>query len=110
MDSLFIVNGWVSLAGAIAASWIVLHPNIHEGLTVKIGMIAIAFSLLVTAALTFSGGANWHGLLAAGVVLRAGFVVVCLSVLWRVWRFLHGNQRLRRDSDWRCILTKQEPQ
>lgn len=105
MDTLHIANGVMSLLGAGIVSRIILHPDIHEGFVAKVGLIAIVFSLLATAALALSGADDRAGLWAAGLVLRAGLVLVCGAILWRARSFLKSNRRARRNADWRDILT-----
>jgi hypothetical protein len=105
VDGLHFANGVVSLLGASVVSCVVLHPNIHEGLAAKVGLILMALSMLATAALTLTETENWGGLWAAGLVMRVGVVIVCGSILWKAHVFLRSNIRVRRSADWRDILT-----
>jgi hypothetical protein len=100
MDALHVANGVMSLLCAVMLAWIILHPNIHEGVLVKVGMNLMMFSLLVTAYYTLGDHYEpWHHLWRAGFTLRLGlFIVVCGLVVkayqapMRKWG--------RRMSDW----------
>lgn len=87
--------------GVFALSWVVLHPRIHEGLVIKIGLVAMIFSLAATAALTLSNTENWTALWRAGFVLRLGLFLVGCGVIWRAYGLHLKHERpMRRVSDW----------
>lgn len=101
MDCWHYLNGIISLMGVVALSWVVLHPRIHEGLVIKLGLVAMIFSLSATAALTLTDTENWAGLWRAGFALRLGLFIAGCGVIWRAygihWRL---SKPKRRATDW----------
>lgn len=80
----YYANGIVSFIAAVCLSWVVLDPRVQEGLIVKIGLMMMIFSLMITAGLTLqdstAGGDYWR----AALWLRVGIAVVCIGVFIRV--------------------------
>ena len=101
MDCWHYLNGVISIMGVFALSWVVLHPKIHEGVLIKVGLVAMIFSLAATAALTLTNTENWTGLWRAGFVLRLGLFLAGVGVIWRAYGLhLKRNRPMRRMSDW----------
>lgn len=75
-------NGLASLLAAAMLAGLVLNPKIHEGLIVKLGLMAMIWGLIGTAYLTLSESQNWQAVWNAGLLLRAGVCVVCAGVWW----------------------------
>ena len=101
METLHVANGLASLVGAIALSWVVLHPKIHEGIMVKAGLVMMILSLASTATLTLTGTENWDGLWRAGFALRLGLCIVVFGVGVRLYSLPSQTHRFkRRHSDW----------
>lgn len=71
-------NGVLSVVAAAALTYVVISPRINEGGWIKVGMVAMIFSLIVSAMYSF-----WSLPIAtaynASMVLRGGIVVVCLG-------------------------------
>lgn len=102
MDEWHILNGVISIMGVFALSWVVLHPRIHEGLVIKIGLVTMIFSLAATAALTLTETENWTALWRASFALRLGLFLAGCGVIWRAYGINWRNSSPRRRvSDWR---------
>lgn len=99
MDCWHFLNGWMSLMGVGVLSWVVLHPKIHEGVVIKIGLITMIFSLGATAAVTLSATEDWDALWRAGFALRLGLFLVGCGVIWRAYGSRRFGSRHRRASD-----------
>lgn len=78
-----IANGLVSLLGAAMLTGLILNPKIHEGVTVKIGLMLMVWGLIGTAYLTLSASENWGAVWNAGLLLRIGLVVTCAGTWCR---------------------------
>lgn len=101
MDCWHYLNGVISIMGVFALSWVVLHPRIHEGVLIKVGLVTMIFSLAATAALTLTNTENWTALWRAGFVLRLGLFLAGVGVIWRAYGLhLKRNRPMRRMSDW----------
>lgn len=83
LTTMHAANGLVSLLAAAMLAGLVLNPKIHEGLIVKLGLMAMIWGLIGTAYLTLSESQNWQAVWNAGLLLRAGIFVVCAGVGWR---------------------------
>lgn len=106
MDSWHLASGLISLVAAFAFSWAVLHPGINEGLVVKVGMILMIFSLLVTAWLTLTQSQDWTAYWRAAFWLRLGLLVTTLGMVARLLGWTrHPRRRL---SDWISSDTKRQ--
>lgn len=98
MDPWHIASAICSGVGAIVLAAIVLHPQIHEGLTVKAGLIVATLSLAGTALLTLSGSHDWSAYWRAGFSLRAGLALACVGILLRAHRLGRlARQRQQRE-------------
>lgn len=97
MDPWHIASGASSLVAAIVLAAIVLHPQIHEGLIVKAGLIVAILSLFGSALLTLAGSQDWPAYWRAGFSLRAGLAVACVGILLRAHR-LGRLSRLRQQA------------
>ena len=88
MESLIVgpmqlANGAVSLIEAAMLAGLILNPKIHEGITVKIGLMLMVWGLIGTAYLTLSESQNWGAVWNAGLLLRIGLCIVCVGTWWR---------------------------
>lgn len=90
----------VSLIGALLLTFVVLHPRINEGLTIKTGLILMIFSLLTTFALVaVEQSRSPEAFLAAAFILRLGVVITAVGILmWahrraKIHRAITGKQR-----------------
>lgn len=74
----------IPLASALALSWVVLHPGIHEGVVLKAGLILMIFGLLSVARSTYESAAGGSG----GFTISVGVLVSCLGAAARMssWR------------------------
>lgn len=79
------LNGGLSIAAAIGLSYVVLSPRIEEGGLIKVGLIAMIFSLIASAAYSFLDLPMALAFKAA-VVLRGGIVVVCVGYWFKFKR------------------------
>lgn len=95
------LNGIISVMGVVALSWVVLHPRIHEGLLIKVGLVIMIFSLASTAVITLSETENWVALWRAGFALRLGLFMVGCGVIWKAYGIqIKRNGPIRRSTDW----------
>lgn len=98
MDHWHIASAASSAVAAAILAAIVLHPQIHEGLVVKAGLIVAIISLAGAAMLTLSGSQDWPAYWRAGFSLRAGLAVACVGILWRAHRLGRlSRQRQQRE-------------
>lgn len=86
MEPWHIASGVSCVVAALVLSIIVLHPGIKEGLLVKVGLVAMILSLSATAALTFTGSADWPAYWRAAFTLRIGLAVTCAGILLKAHR------------------------
>lgn len=86
MDPWHIASAASSAIAAFVLAAIVLHPQIHEGLIVKSGLVVAILSLVGTAMLTLSGSEDWSAYWRAGFSLRVGLAVACVGILLRARR------------------------
>jgi hypothetical protein len=101
MDNWHLLNGVVSIMGVFALSWVVLHPKIHEGVVIKLGLVMMIFSLAATAILTLTETENWTALWRAGFALRLGLFLAGCGVIWRAYgMYWSGRLPKRRATDW----------
>jgi hypothetical protein len=71
-------NGFLSIAAAAALSFVVLSSRVDEGAWIKLGLIAMIFSLIVSALYSFFD-LPLKTAYNAAFVLRGGIVVVCIG-------------------------------
>lgn len=101
MDRWHYLNGIISIMGVLALSWVVLHPRIHEGLLIKVGLVTMIFSLAATAVLTLTGTENWTAIWRAAFALRLGLFFAGCGVIWRAYGLHWRNSPpRRRAADW----------
>jgi len=73
-----ILNGVLSVAAAGTLTYVVMSPRIDEGGLIKVGLMAMILSLIVSAMYSFSD-LPFMAAYNAALVLRGGIVVVCLG-------------------------------
>ena len=95
-------SGIISLVAAFCLAFVVLHPDIQEGIILKTGMILMAMALMVTFAITMvEPHYDANALLASGFILRLGILVVCIGVMMKAnragkrKRMIRGEQRTK---------------
>lgn len=103
---IIIVMAIAALAVATTA-WLVMHPRVHDGITIKVGLIVIAVGCYALA---------WHiadldaarAALVAPVVratacIGAGMVVVAGGIAWRLWRLPDVRAAVLSASGWTAL-------
>lgn len=80
---MLLINGVLSLLGALGLAFVVLHPTIHEGLAIKGGMIVMILSLLGSASVAFSDTPSITTAANAGLSLRIGILIVCIGYAFK---------------------------
>lgn len=98
MDPWHIASAASSVVAAFVLAAIVLHPQIHEGMVVKSGLVVAILSLVGTAMLTLSGSQDWSAYWRAGFSLRLGLAVACVGILLRARR-LGSISRQRKQQE-----------
>lgn len=73
------LNGFFSVLAALGLSFVVLHPSIHEGLAIKVGMTVMIISLFGSAAVAFGDPPSVKAAFNAGLSLRVGILIVCIG-------------------------------
>lgn len=92
---LMIVNGIASLCAAALLSLIVLHPRIHEGPVIKLGLICMIFGCLGSfAAAVLAPIDQWPAHWNAGIAVRCGIGITACGVLLRLGIGEHCIARL----------------
>lgn len=86
MGHLYTLNGIVALACAAILSVIVLNQAIKEGLIIKVGLIMMIFSLLMTGYHSLTNHDFKQVLVLSGIILRSGLLLVGLGFLFRRYR------------------------
>lgn len=74
----YVLNGALSVLAAGALSYVVLSSKVDEGPWIKVGLIAMILSLIVSAMCSFAD-LPLETAYNAALVLRAGIVVVCFG-------------------------------
>ena len=87
MSSWHFASGIVSLFSALSLCLIVLNKSINEGVIIKLGLIGMILSLLVTFALTMGESRDWEAYWRASFVLRCSVLVVCIGLIVRARKF-----------------------
>lgn len=103
MDTLIaLVNALASGLIALTLVAAVLSARVHDGIVIKIGLIAMAigFGSLALRMLDQS----LYGIERSLILINAGIAVVIIGYLWRKARRGH---RLRRVTDWADLDTEQ---
>jgi len=99
MSTWHFASGVVSLLSALALCLIVLNRGIHEGVIIKVGLIGMIISLLVTFALTFNESREWEAYWRASFVTRCSILVVCIGLVVRARKYV---ERLQTKIDTPC--------
>ena len=76
-------SGVMALFAALGLCVIVLHSKIHEGAIIKIGLIGLVFSLLITFALTVNETMVLDYYWRATFLTKTSLFVVCLGLFVR---------------------------
>lgn len=103
MEMLHILNGITALICAVILGAIVMHPAIHEGVTLKVGMVMMIFALSATAVHSFSDTENWRALWNASFMLRLGLTVVAIGFVFRRRKMGSWNAAV---SDWGALCPR----
>lgn len=77
-----LLSAIVSMFAALALTFVVLHPSIHEGLAIKAGMIVMILSLFASAMVTLAE-LPLYAAFNAGLSLRAGILIVCVGYAFK---------------------------
>ena len=77
------LNGVFSLFASLGLSFVVLHPTIHEGLIIKIGMVVMIISLCASASVAFDPTPSLTTAFNAGLSLRVGILIVCVGYAFK---------------------------
>jgi len=77
------LNGFFSVLAALGLSFVVLHPSIHEGLMIKVGMIVMIISLFASASVAFGDPPSITTAFNAGLSLRVGILIVCIGYAFK---------------------------
>ncbi|MDP3625007.1 MAG: hypothetical protein Q8S12_00305 [Hydrogenophaga sp.] len=99
MSTWHFASGIVSLFAALALCLIVLNQRINEGVIIKVGLIGMIISLLVTFALTVAESRDWEAYWRASFVTRCSVLVVCIGLIVRARSYVN---RLREAIDIPC--------
>lgn len=83
MSELQFLNAAFSGLVAGALSVIVFRTDIKEGPVLKIGLVGMIFSNLITAMLIFEGSQNFDAYALTGVVSRIGILLICVGLIGR---------------------------
>jgi hypothetical protein len=81
------ISGVSAILPALALCLVVLNREIKEGVVIKVGLIALIVSLLVTFALTVAESRDWGAYWRASFVTRASILVVCLGLFLRARQY-----------------------
>lgn len=71
-----LINGVISSAAALALTKVVLDPDVHEGIMIKSGMVAMIFSLLSTGYHMLTKSEDTEAIIRAGAALATGIFFV----------------------------------
>ena len=86
VDPLHTVNGVMAIICAFVLSIIVLNNAIKEGVLIKVGLVMMIFSLMMTGYHSLANNDTWRALILSGIVLRSGLLIVGLGFLFRRYR------------------------
>jgi len=104
MSELHTLNGLTSFLCAVILAGVVLSPRVKDGVIIKVGLIAMIGSFLITAMLTFENSRNWDAYAMANLINRGGLLVSGLGVWMRLHKFL---RRSKKNSDAHSPRTNQ---
>ena len=94
MNELQAINAVVSLGCVAALSVVVLNTEIKEGPMLKLGLLGMIFSNLITAMLIFEGSQNWQAFSLVGLLNRAGMLFVCIGFVNRARNYAKTTTRV----------------
>lgn len=83
MSELQFLNAAFSILCACALSVIVFRTDIKEGPVLKVGLVGMIFSNLITAMLIFEGSQNLDAYALTSVVSRVGILLICVGLIGR---------------------------
>ena len=96
-----VATALLCLAGA---SVVILHPRIHEGLLIKLGLILLSVGAIGLAAhVTHAGDhidADDLAMLRAMALCCTGLLVILAGLAWRIWRCPAARAAARQASGW----------
>ena len=83
MSELQFLNAAFSILCAVTLSVIVFRTDIKEGPVLKVGLVGMIFSHLITAMLVFEGSQNLDAYSLTGVINRIGVLLVVVGLIGR---------------------------
>lgn len=83
MNSWQYASGFMALFAALGLCVIVLHHNIREGAIIKVGLIGLIFSLLITFALTVNETMTLDYYWRATFLTKTSLFVTCVGLFVR---------------------------
>lgn len=105
MSDLQQINGLASLLCALVLSGLVLNPRVKDGVVIKVGLLAMIGSFLVTAMLTYEQSRDWDAYAMANLMNRVGLLVAGGGVIWKLKKFV---RRPKKKSDAHSERTNQQ--
>lgn len=86
----------------VGAAVVILHPRIHEGLPIKLGLILLAVGSLAMASHVHSHHADADDLpmLRAMALCSAGLFITLAGLAWRIWRSPSARAAALAASGW----------
>ena len=100
METLFsLINSGACGLVSMALIGAVLHPKVHDGIVIKVGLICMALGFGAIALLLYEGvmPRTLVGMEHALMLVNAGIAVVILGYVWRKSKVHHP---VRRATDW----------
>lgn len=99
MDIFETVNGLASALLAMLLAWMVLTPQVRDGIVIKLGLISMALGFAATAWALLDGidCSDANVMARAQGLINAGLVVVVLGAAWRLRAGWHA---LTHWADW----------
>ena len=92
MNELQFLNAAFSILCAVALSVIVFRTDIKEGPILKVGLVSMIFSHIITAMLIFEGSKNLEAYSLTGLVNRIGVLLICIGVITRAISYAKRNR------------------
>lgn len=83
----------ISLFSMAVLTYIMLNPNIKEGLLTKIGLVVMIVGNLGTVLQIWSGTDHFDALINSGLVLRVGLLIAALGILVREVEKMHAQHQ-----------------
>lgn len=104
MDIAVFMLGCVAMLCLLVAALIIMHPRIHEGLFIKVGLITLAVGAFAVVAhvpgLRPDLEPELLALLRGMALCSAGVLIVGAGLIWRVWRHPGARYIVRAASGW----------